>query len=302
MAGSGWESRRKARAEVTESTMVPPATDLIFLALSYGVGTCRWLPVQGTRGCAGTSGQGAGDGRVLGAGPHPRCGVSHRLSKDKAPKVCGEQTAAPPRAQAPSAAAGVPLVAPGVPRDPSWSRRWCHAASQRSDPGQHRAELQARRCSPPPLPGHSPSHLPNAWEICSQAPSCLRISSSCWLLRPTHGSAQAGSAELLGAGACGRALERRWRAWWVRTASLQLRCSPGVPRLSPQQKSPPDLFCLEKQTRNFLQLPGCCQRRQTARDVPAGSRLGRGAAGLCQEEKWGRNSAPCTRRGSGTDG
>lgn len=58
--------------------------------------------MQGTHGSAGTSGQGAGDGGFLGAGPYraagaglgPCSGVSCCLSKDTGPKVCGEQMAA----------------------------------------------------------------------------------------------------------------------------------------------------------------------------------------------------------------
>lgn len=137
-------------AEVTESTRVSPATNLVFLAPSYDVGTRRQFSVQGTHGCAGTSGQGAGDGGFSGAGPchaagaglHPRSGVSQCLSKDTAPKVCREQIAAPPRVQVCSAAAGVPPAAPGVHRDLSWSRRRHYTTGQSRDPGQRRPELQ----------------------------------------------------------------------------------------------------------------------------------------------------------------
>lgn len=175
-------------AEVTKSTKVSPGTNLVFLALSYGVGTRRQFPARGTRGCAGTSGQGAGAGGVLGcvlcraacAGLHPHSGVSQRLTKDTAPKVCGE---------------------------PKWLLlRGCRSALQQlgclrqhqgspgTSPGaDDSTPLPARAVIPVSTeqsfrlsdalhhhrPGAGPSRLPNTREIYLHVPSCSQTSSSC---------------------------------------------------------------------------------------------------------------------------
>lgn len=144
--------QEEKRAEVTKSTEVSPGTNLVFLAPSYGVGTRRQFPARGTRGCAGTSGQGAGDGGVFFGCRAVSCCRCRTASSQQhfptsqqrhSPKgLRGAQMAAAPRVQVCSAAVGVPPAAPGVPGDFSWSRRQHAAASQSSDPGQHGAELQ----------------------------------------------------------------------------------------------------------------------------------------------------------------
>lgn len=103
---------------------------------------------------------------------HPCSGIKCSLGRDTAPKVCGEQRAAPIQVRS-----LLPLPKLGVPRD-LWRTQWHTALGQSSDPGQHRPELQTQPCSPPPLPGCW-LMSPSTQEIYLQMPHCLQVLSTC---------------------------------------------------------------------------------------------------------------------------